>query len=200
MEQKNTVADKQTAERRKFHFDYPWLSAAVPLVVLMIVLPIANPRFLTVSNLTGVLVQAAVYVIMALGMSFVLMTGGILSTGFSGSSGCIYRRTSGIHYISDHRQPLGGSSCGPCQWHDHLLFENTAIHHDLEHDVSLPRTDTGHHSGQSYHHLRQKLSMDRQRQCCRDPCSGYYLHHRRRSRPVYPFLHGYRPLHSCGWF
>lgn len=82
MEQKNTVADKQTAERRKFHFDYPWLSAAVPLVVLMIVLPIANPRFLTVSNLTGVLVQAAVYVIMALGMSFVLMTGGIdLSQG-----------------------------------------------------------------------------------------------------------------------
>ena len=82
MEQKNTVADKQTVERRKFHFDYPWLSAAVPLVVLMIVLPIANPRFLTVSNLTGVLVQAAVYVIMALGMSFVLMTGGIdLSQG-----------------------------------------------------------------------------------------------------------------------
>ena len=66
----------------KIHFDYPWLSAAVPLVVLMIVLPLANPRFLTVSNLTSVLLQAAVYVIMALGMSFVLMTGGIdLSQG-----------------------------------------------------------------------------------------------------------------------
>ena len=36
--------------QRKIHFDYPWLSAAVPLVVLMIVLPLANPRFLTVSN------------------------------------------------------------------------------------------------------------------------------------------------------
>lgn len=48
----------------------------------MIVLPLANPRFLTVSNLTSVLLQAAVYVIMALGMSFVLMTGGIdLSQG-----------------------------------------------------------------------------------------------------------------------
>ena len=68
--------------QRKIHFDYPWLSAAVPLVVLMIVLPLANPRFLTVSNLTSVLLQAAVYVIMALGMSFVLMTGGIdLSQG-----------------------------------------------------------------------------------------------------------------------
>ncbi len=54
--------------QRKIHFDYPWLSA--------------NPRFLTVSNLTSVLLQAAVYVIMALGMSFVLMTGGIdLSQG-----------------------------------------------------------------------------------------------------------------------
>ena len=68
--------------KRNIHFDYPWLSAAVPLVVLMIVLPLANPRFLTVSNLTSVLLQAAVYVIMALGMSFVLMTGGIdLSQG-----------------------------------------------------------------------------------------------------------------------
>ena len=68
--------------QRKIHLDYPWLSAAVPLVVLMIVLPLANPRFLTVSNLTSVLLQAAVYVIMALGMSFVLMTGGIdLSQG-----------------------------------------------------------------------------------------------------------------------
>ena len=68
--------------QRKIHFDYPWLSAAVPLVVLMIVLPLANPHFLTVSNLTSVLLQAAVYVIMALGMSFVLMTGGIdLSQG-----------------------------------------------------------------------------------------------------------------------
>jgi len=54
--------------QRKIHFDYPWLSAAVPLVVLMIVLPLANPRFLTVSNLTSVLLQAAVYVIMALGI------------------------------------------------------------------------------------------------------------------------------------
>ena len=82
MKQKNTAAGSPTAKRRKFHFDYPWLSAAVPLVILMIVLPVANSRFLTVSNLTSVLLQAAVYVIMALGMSFVLMTGGIdLSQG-----------------------------------------------------------------------------------------------------------------------
>ena len=28
--------------QRKIHFDYPWLSAAVPLVVLMIVLPLSD--------------------------------------------------------------------------------------------------------------------------------------------------------------
>ena len=66
----------------KINFNYPWMSAAIPLVVLVVVLSVAHPRFLTFSNMTSVLVQAAVYVIMALGMSFVLMTGGIdLSQG-----------------------------------------------------------------------------------------------------------------------
>lgn len=82
MKDKKSPAEAAPQKRRKFHFDYPWLSAAVPLVVLLVVLPFANPRFLTVSNLTSVLLQSAVYVIMALGMSFVLMTGGIdLSQG-----------------------------------------------------------------------------------------------------------------------
>lgn len=69
-------------KRRKFNFDYPWISAAVPLVVLMVVLSFAHPMFLTSSNILSILRQAAVYVIMGLGMSFVLMTGGIdLSQG-----------------------------------------------------------------------------------------------------------------------
>ncbi len=69
-------------KRRKINFDYPWLSAAIPLVVLMVSLSFAHPRFLTTSNMSSVLLQAAVYVIMAIGMSFVLMTGGIdLSQG-----------------------------------------------------------------------------------------------------------------------
>ena len=71
-----------TPKRRKFHFDYPWISAAVPLVVLMVALSFAHPMFLTTSNILSILRQAAVYVIMGLGMSFVLMTGGIdLSQG-----------------------------------------------------------------------------------------------------------------------
>ena len=78
MEQTKTAKRQQ----HKFNFNYPWISAAIPLVVLVALLSIAHPRFLTISNLSSILVQAAVYVIMALGMSFVLMTGGIdLSQG-----------------------------------------------------------------------------------------------------------------------
>lgn len=82
MAQTIEAAEEKKAKKRKIHFNYPWLSAAIPLVVLVVGLSIAHPRFLTASNLTSILLQAAVYVIMALGMSFVLMTGGIdLSQG-----------------------------------------------------------------------------------------------------------------------
>ncbi len=82
MKQTKEAAPAAPKKKHRYSFNYPWMSAAVPLVVLMVALPIANSRFLTVSNLTSILLQAAVYVIMALGMSFVLMTGGIdLSQG-----------------------------------------------------------------------------------------------------------------------
>ena len=82
MNEKKGAPDAKLTKHRRFHLNYPWLSAAVPLVVLVVGLSIAHPRFLTQSNVTSILLQAAVYVIMALGMSFVLMTGGIdLSQG-----------------------------------------------------------------------------------------------------------------------
>lgn len=82
MAQLKEAVEENKTQKRRFHFNYPWLSAAIPLVVLVVGLSFAHPRFLTASNLTSVLLQAAVYVIMALGMSFVLMTGGIdLSQG-----------------------------------------------------------------------------------------------------------------------
>lgn len=68
--------------KRTFSFDVPWITAAIAMVVLVIALSIANPVFLTTSNLMSILRQAAVYVIMGLGMSFVMMTGGVdLSQG-----------------------------------------------------------------------------------------------------------------------
>ena len=68
--------EKKTLKRRKINLDYPWITAAVALVALVVILSIASPAFLSTSNLMSILRQAAVYVIMGLGMSFVLMTGG----------------------------------------------------------------------------------------------------------------------------
>jgi len=68
--------------KKKFNLNYPWVTAGIALVVLVIVMSFATPAFLTQSNLMSVLRQSAVYVIMGLGMSFVIMTGGIdLSQG-----------------------------------------------------------------------------------------------------------------------
>lgn len=68
--------EKKTPKRRKINLDFPWITAAVALVVLVVILSIVSDVFLSTSNIMSILRQASVYVIMALGMSFVLMTGG----------------------------------------------------------------------------------------------------------------------------
>src|SRR5438132_5403045 len=56
----------------------PFLS----LIVLFVVLSIASPHFLTQTNLSSVVRQTAVINIMALGMTMIIITGGIdLSVG-----------------------------------------------------------------------------------------------------------------------
>ncbi|MGI6236385.1 MAG: ABC transporter permease [Candidatus Excrementavichristensenella sp.] len=58
------------------------IGAVVPLVLICIVLSILTPNFLTSGNILNVLRQAAVYAILACGMTFVIITGGIdLSQG-----------------------------------------------------------------------------------------------------------------------
>lgn len=75
-------APEKALKHKKIKFDFPWITAAIALVVLVVALSIASPMFLSTSNLMGILRQAAVYVIMGLGMSFVMMTGGVdLSQG-----------------------------------------------------------------------------------------------------------------------
>lgn len=61
----------------------PWFSAVPPLLVLFLLMSIVSPdTFLTSSNIMNVLRQAAVYAIMAVGMAFAIITGGIdLSQG-----------------------------------------------------------------------------------------------------------------------
>lgn len=75
-------APEKALKHKKIKFDFPWITAAIALVVLVVALSIASPMFLSTSNLMSILRQAAVYVIMGLGMSFVMMTGGVdLSQG-----------------------------------------------------------------------------------------------------------------------
>ena len=75
-------APENALKRKKISLDFPWITAAIAMVVLVVALSLANPMFLSTSNLMSILRQAAVYVIMGLGMSFVMMTGGVdLSQG-----------------------------------------------------------------------------------------------------------------------
>jgi ribose transport system permease protein len=54
----------------------------IGLLVLCIIIAVISPRFLTVSNVLNVLTQVSVNAILAIGMSFVIITGGIdLSVG-----------------------------------------------------------------------------------------------------------------------
>lgn len=58
------------------------LAAVLALVILVIVLSILSPRFLTVSNLTNVASQAAINAIVSIGMFMTILTAGIdLSVG-----------------------------------------------------------------------------------------------------------------------
>ncbi len=76
-------------ERRSATFGRPQLvqvlveyGTIIALVVLGAVLAILSPFFLTVDNLLQVLLQAAINLLIALGMTFVILTGGIdLSVG-----------------------------------------------------------------------------------------------------------------------
>jgi ribose transport system permease protein len=70
------------------------LAGHIPLLTLLVLIAIAAlaaPRFLTVLNLTNVLVQSAVIAVVALGMTFVIIGGGFdLSVGSTVAlSGCI---------------------------------------------------------------------------------------------------------------
>ncbi|ATD54482.1 ABC transporter permease [Clostridium chauvoei] len=54
----------------------------IGLVALCIIISIMTPRFLTITNITNVLTQISVNAIIAIGMTFVILTGGIdLSVG-----------------------------------------------------------------------------------------------------------------------
>ncbi|MCM1988728.1 ribose ABC transporter permease [Oceanirhabdus seepicola] len=77
----------------------------IGLVILCIVITIINPRFLTVNNLRNVLTQVSVNATIAIGMTFVILTGGIdLSVGsilaISGAVAAFLMKSTGNVFIS----------------------------------------------------------------------------------------------------
>ncbi len=67
---------------RKFHLEGRQFGTLIGLVALSIVLTIMTPFFFTVSNLVNVVQQSAIIAIVAAGMTFVIISGGIdLSVG-----------------------------------------------------------------------------------------------------------------------
>ena len=58
--------------------DEPWFSAVLPLIILFVAMSLAKPEtFLSTSNIMNVLRQGSIYAIMAVGMTFPIITGGI---------------------------------------------------------------------------------------------------------------------------
>ena len=77
--------------RQPRRFDLAGQIPLATLVVLVVVAAVAAPRFLSVLNLTNVLVQGAVIAVVAIGMTFVIVGGGFdLSVGSTVAlAGCI---------------------------------------------------------------------------------------------------------------
>ena len=77
----------------------------IGLIVLCLILSFITPRFLTVSNLLNVLTQISVNAVIAIGMTFVILTGGIdLSVGsilaFSGAITAYLVKSSGNVFLA----------------------------------------------------------------------------------------------------
>ena len=62
---------------RSFVSNQKWVAIAVATIVLAGVLSVVSPVFLTLSNFQAILVQSSVTAIMAVGMTFIILTAGI---------------------------------------------------------------------------------------------------------------------------
>ncbi len=97
-----------------------WLERLLPfasLLVLFILLSIVSPYFLTVTNLSSVARQSAVINILALGMTLIMVSGGIdLSVGsvmaFSGICGTMVLQSGAPLYASVAGAMLAGAAWG----------------------------------------------------------------------------------------
>ena len=75
------IPDKQIGNKDSTWF-FQGIGLAIVMIVLWIVFSIINPRFGTITNFLTILTQASYYIILAVGMTFVITSAGIdLSVG-----------------------------------------------------------------------------------------------------------------------
>ncbi len=91
MSDATSAVPSSPAARGRLRFDFAGQIPLLTLIVLVAVAALAAPRFLSVLNLTNVLVQGAVMAVVAMGMTFVIVGGGFdLSVGSTVAlAGCI---------------------------------------------------------------------------------------------------------------
>ncbi|MDO5747867.1 MAG: ABC transporter permease [Actinomycetaceae bacterium] len=81
--QEAKAAKGESAYKRWFDAHAPQVLVVAAELALIIVFSLMSPYFLTVANLSGLLLDGAVYVLLALGLVFVIATAGIdLTPGF----------------------------------------------------------------------------------------------------------------------
>lgn len=73
----NNKGESAMKNIRKNIMEKPWCSIAIALIILCIFSSFASPGFLQFSNFRGILLSATTTGIMAVGLTFVLLTGGI---------------------------------------------------------------------------------------------------------------------------
>ena len=65
-------------------FQVPWMSILLGIILLGVILSILQPSFFSIINLRNILLQSSIIGIMAVGMTFVIMSGGIdISVGMN---------------------------------------------------------------------------------------------------------------------
>ncbi|MEX4005856.1 ABC transporter permease subunit [Neoaquamicrobium sediminum] len=82
MTDKTSTAPSDGARQARFRVAFAALGMLPALILLAVIFQVINPRFMTETNLLIVLQQSSINIVLAAGMTFVILTGGIdLSVG-----------------------------------------------------------------------------------------------------------------------
>src|ERR1700723_3546773 len=113
-----TVPEQGTASRR---FEaVAWLrryGTSLFLLALIVFFALENSRFLSLRNVTNILTEVSIYGIIAVGMTFVILTAGVdLAVGsllaFAGMSGAIVMKTLGADVAPGWVVALAAAAAG----------------------------------------------------------------------------------------